>query len=214
MVAALAAAAIVAVLIAVPVLAQELTGGCVLQLRSFDGPSATGNKVDEGQVQGVINEGQVGSQSRPFRVDPKGSVDFLFSTRPTVFQNNHWAIYAQGIPVALLSGSDDNPLDVDETGVVELGDVLQKLPFQIAGTFYVQGDLWGNNDTSHCHGSGYVQLLGNPITTPIGILAVLLLALGGVGILFAVPYSTTWETDPNAGERLHTGPITGHNDQL
>ena len=149
-----------------------------------------------------------GPNRDPSRSTPKGSVDFLFSTAPTVFQNNHWAIYAQGIPVALLSGSDDNPLDVDETGVVELGDVLKSLPFQVAGTFYVQGDLWGNNDTSHCHGSGYVQLLGNPLTTPIGILAALLLVLGGAGILFAVPYSSTWETDPNSGEHLHTGPIT------
>src|SRR5690349_7161217 len=99
LVAALAAGSLVAILIAIPVFAQELTGGCVLQVRSFDGPSATGNAVDQGQAQGVITEGQVGSQSRPFKVDPAGSIDFLFSTGSTVFQNNHWAIYAEALPI-------------------------------------------------------------------------------------------------------------------
>jgi len=207
-VAALAAASVVMLLLAVPVFAQELTGGCVLQVRSFDGPGKTGNAVDQGEENGEIAEGEVGSQTRPFKVDPEGSIDFFFSTAPTVFVNNHWAIYAQGIPVAILSGSDDNPLDVDETGVVELGDIVSKLPFKVVGVFYVSGDLWGNNDANHCHGSGYVQLLGDAVGTPIWILAAGLLLLGGVGILFAVPYSTTWETDPNAGEHLHSGPIT------
>jgi hypothetical protein len=208
LVAALAAASVVSMLFVFPVFAQELTGGCVLQVRSFEGTQASGAKVDEGQANGIIYEGDVGSQSRPFKVDPEGSVDFLFSTAPTVFVNNHWTIYAQGIPVALLSGSDDNPMDVDETGVVELGDIVARLPFKVVGVFYVSGDLWGNNDANHCHGSGYVQLLGDAVGTPIWILAAALLALGGVGILFAVPWSRTWETDPNAGERLHTGPVT------
>jgi hypothetical protein len=192
---------------AVTVLGAELTGGCVLEVRSFDGPQASGNEVDEGRAQGVIAEGDVGSQSRPFMVDPQGSIDFLFTT-PTVFQNNHWAIYAQGIPVALLAGQDDNPLDVDETGVVELGEIVEKLPFEVVGVFFISGDLWGNDDANHCHGEGYVELLGDPVGTPLWLLAAALLALGGVGILLAVPYSRTWETDPNAGERLHTGQVT------
>lgn len=199
---------ILLLLLAVPVLAAELTGGCVMEVRSFDGPNATGNQVDEGRAQGIIAEGAVGSQSRPFKVDPEGSVDFLFNTG-AVFQNNTWSIYAQGIPVALLAGSDDNPMDVDETGVVSIGEAVKALPFQVVGTFFITGDLWGNNNTSHCHGEGYVQVLGDAVGTPLWILAAALIALGGAALLFAVPYSANWEVDPTSGERLHTGPITG-----
>lgn len=203
-----AMAALLLLLIALPVAAAELTGGCVLQVRSLDGPNATGNEVDQGQAAGIIAEGAVGSQSRPFKVDPDGSVDFLFHTG-TVFQNNHWSIFAQGIPVALLAGDDDNPLDVDETGIVNMGDAVKALPFKVVGTFFITGDLWGNNDQSHCHGEGYVQLLGDAIGTPLWILAAALIALGGVALLVATPYSRDWEIDPTGGERLHTGPLTG-----
>jgi hypothetical protein len=208
LIAALAVCALLLLLVAIPVLAAELTGGCVMQVRSFDGPNATGNEVDRAQAAGIISEGAVGSQSRPFKVDPDGSVDFLFNTG-SVFQNNHWAIFAQGIPVALLAGSDDNPMDVDETGVVSIGDAVKLLPFKVVGTFFITGDLRGNNDQSHCHGEGYVQILGDAVGTPLWILAAALIALGGAAILFAVPYSSNWEVDPIGGERLHTGPITG-----
>ena len=193
---------------AMPVLAAELTGGCVLEVRSFSGPNATGNRVDEGGAAGVMPEGTVGSQSRPFKVDPEGSIDFLFSTSPTVFQNNTWSIYAQGIPIPLLSGSDDNPLDVDERGVVSVAELVKQLPFQVVGTFFITGDLYGNDNANHCHGEGYVQLLGDAPATPLWMLAAALLALGAVGLLVATPYSTTWETDPNSGERLRSGPVT------
>jgi hypothetical protein len=178
-----------------------------MELKSFDGPSATGNEVDRAAVQGVIAEGDAGSAGRPFKVDPEGSVDFLFNTG-VVFENNNWSIYAQGIPVAILSGSDDNPGDIDETGVVNIGDSLKLLPFKVVGTFYVTGDLWGNQNTRHCRGEGYVQLLGDPIGTPLWIIAAALLALGGAGMLLVTPYSRDWEVDQLGGERLHTGPIT------
>ena len=74
-----------------------------------------------------------------------GSVDFLFSTAPTVFQNNSWSIYAQGISDPAAQGSDDNPLDVDETGVVNLNNISEALPFRVAGVFFVHGDLFGND---------------------------------------------------------------------
>lgn len=197
------------VLLALPVFAAQLSGGCSMEVRSFDGPNATGNAVDEASVMGPVPEGGVGSQTRPFKVDPDGSVDFAFHTGSTVFQNNHWAIYAQGLPVPILSGSDDNPLDVDETGVVSLNETMKALPFRVVGTFFVSGDLWGNGDTSHCYGEGYVQVLGDPVGTIAWDVAAALIVLSGLVLLTAVPYSTTWETDPNAGERLHSGPVSG-----
>jgi hypothetical protein len=192
----------------VPVWAADLTGGCTLQVRSFDGPDATGAVVDQASVSGPIADGAVGSQSNPFEVNPEGSVDFLFTT-PTVFQNNHWSIFAQGLPVPILSGSDDNPLDVDETGILSLNDAIKALPFRVVGVFLVSGDIWGNNNGSHCSGEGYVKVLGDPIGTIPWDVAAALIVLSGLVLLVATPYSTTWEIDPTGGERLQNGPITG-----
>jgi hypothetical protein len=196
-----------ALALVLPVLAAQLSGGCSMQVRSFTGENADGSTIDEASVQGPIAEGDVGSQSRPFKVDPAGSVDFVFKTGTTVFTNNHWSIYAQGLPIAILSGSDDNPMDLDETGIVTVADQVAKLPFKFVGTLFVSGDLYGNNDTAHCYGEGYVQILGDPVGTIPWDIAAALIVLSGLVLLVATPYSTTWETDPNSGERLHSGPI-------
>ncbi len=194
-------------LFALPASAAELSGGCSMELRSFDGPDpVTSTAVDQASASGLIPEGAVGSQTRPFKVDPEGSIDFAFHTGTTVFSNNNWSIFAQGLPVPILSGQDDNPMDVDETGVLRLVK-LKALPFRVVGTFFVSGDLYGNGDTSHCRGEGYVQVLGDPIGTIPWDVAVALIVLSGLALLVATPYSTTWETDPNAGERLRTGPF-------
>jgi hypothetical protein len=198
-------------LFALPVAAAELTGGCVLQVRSFDGPASggvtTGNEVDEGQAAGIIAEGAVGSQTRPFKVDPEGSIDFLFQTGSTVFQENTWSIYAQGLPVPILSGQDDNPMDVDERGVVEVNKEVEKLPFRFVGTLFITGDLWGNENTNHCHGEGFVQVLGDPVGTVPWLVAAALILAAGLGLLVATPYNIHWEIDPTSGERLATGPL-------
>lgn len=203
-------AATMAIVFVLPVIAAQLSGGCLIEARSFDGPpvngEVSGSIVDEGSMIGPQPEGGVGSQTRPFKVDPEGSIDFHFNTG-SVFENNHWSIFAAGLPVPILAGDDDNPLDVDETGIVNVNETIQKLPFKFVGVLFVSGDLWGNNDTKHCYGEGYVQILGDPIGSIPWALAVALILLSGVMLLVAVPYSTTWETDPNAGERLRTGPI-------
>jgi hypothetical protein len=202
------AAVSILMLVAVPfVLGAELTGGCVLEVRSYTLADAQGDVVDEGRMAGIVPEGQKGDDSNPFKVDLDGSVDFFFSTGTTVFQNNTWSIYAQGIPIPLLTGFDDNPMDVDEAGVVNLNNISEALPFEVAGTFFVHGDLWGNNNTNHCHGEGYVKVGDSPLTTPLGLIAAALVLLGGSMLAVAVPYSRDWEVDPIGGEYLHTGPI-------
>lgn len=203
-------ATMLALLFVLPVAAAELSGGCSMEVRSFDGPDpATSTAIDVGAAAGPIAEGLAGSQTRPFMVDPEGSIDFAFHTGSTVFQNNHWSIYVQGLPVPILAGSDDNPLDVDETGIITLNETIKALPFRVVGTFFVSGDLFGNADTSHCHGEGYVQVLGDPIGTIPWDVAAALIVLSGLVLLVATPYSTTWEVDPNSGERLHSGPMGG-----
>jgi len=203
-------AATLALLLVLPTIAAELTSPCSMEVRSFDGLiPATSTKVDEGAAAGPIAEGAVGSQTRPFQVDPEGSIDFAFHTGTTVFQNNHWEIYAQGLPVPILAGSDDNPLDVDETGIVTVEEQIKAFPFRFVGVLFISGDLWGNGNASHCHGEGFVQILGDPVGTIPWDVAAALILLSGLVLLVATPYSATWETDPNAGEQLHTGPISG-----
>jgi hypothetical protein len=204
-------AATLAIVFVLPVIAAQLSGGCSIEARSFDGPPVNGQVsgaiVDEGSMIGPQPEGGVGSQTRPFKVDPEGSIDFRFNTGSIVFQNNHWSIFAAGLPVPILSGDDDNPLDVDETGIVNVNETIQKLPFKFVGVLFVSGDLWGNNDTAHCYGEGYVQILGNPVGSIPWDLAVALILIAGVMLLVATPYTTDWEVDQLGGERLHTGPV-------
>jgi hypothetical protein len=200
-------AATLALMFVLPVLAATLTLPCSMELRSFAEPGATGAEVDTAAVRGPIPEGDPGSQSRPFKIDPEGSIDFAFHTGQSVFQNNHWTIYAQGLPVPILAGSDDNPGDVDEIGIVEIDEQIQKLPFKFVGTVFVSGDLYGNNDTLHCYGEGYVQVLGDPVGTIPWDIAAALILLSGVMLLVATPYSVNWEVDPTGGETLKTGPV-------
>lgn len=198
-----------AIALVLPVLAAQLSGGCSMELRSLDGPNPqTSTEIDAAAVNGPVPEGGVGSQSRPFKVDPEGSIDFAFHTGLTVFQNNHWTIYAQGLPVPILAGRDDNPGDVDEIGVVTVEEQIKALPFKFVGVLFVSGDLWANNDTAHCYGEGYVQVLGDPVGTVPWVIAAALIVLSGLVLLVATPYSVHWEADPNAGESLRTGPIT------
>lgn len=201
------AASILMLTLALPVLGAELTGGCVLQVRSFTGADTTGEEIDSGQMAGIVAAGNKGDDSNPFEVSLDGSVDFFFSTAPTVFQNNSWSIYAQGVPVPILQGQDDNPLDVDETGVVNLTNISDALPFDVAGVFFIHGDLFGNDRANHCHGEGYVKVGDNPLTTPLGLIALALLVVGGSMLAVAVPYTRDFEVDQIGGETLRSGPI-------
>lgn len=205
--AAAVVSATLAIIFVLPVMAATLTLPCSMELRSFEGPGATGTEVDTAAVKGPIPEGDPGSQSRPFKIDPEGSIDFAFHTGQSVFENNHWTIYAQGLPVPILAGQDDNPGDVDEIGIVEVNETIQNLPFKFVGTVFVSGDLYGNNDTLHCYGEGYVQVLGDPVGTIPWDIAAALILLSGVMLLVATPYSVNWEVDPTGGETLKTGPV-------
>ena len=71
----------------------------------------------------------------------------------------------------------------------------------------MSGDLYGNNDTLHCYGEGYVQVLGDPVGTIPWLAAAALILLSGVMLLVATPYSTNWEVDRTGGETLKTGPV-------
>lgn len=160
----------------------ELTGGCTLEVRSTDG---SGAPLDEG----TVPPGTEGSQQDPFRVAWDGRVDFRFSTGTTVFQDNEWEIYAQGIPLPILRGSDDNPMDRDESGDVQIGE---SVPGPVVGLFHVSGTIEGNNGTNRCDGNGWVHVVGDPMATVPFWVMVVFLVLGGA-LLVATPYTRDWE---------------------
>lgn len=170
--------------------AATLTGNinpeCSLEARSYEADGET--VLDEAFVQGTSTEG---TDSDPFDVAWDGRVDFRFQTGTTVFANNEWSIYAMGLPVPILSGQDDNPLDIDEIGFVEIEDMAGGLP-RFVGLVHVDGVLVGNSGASMCEGEGWVRIVGDPVgTVPWFVMAALILA--GLVFLVATPYTPTWE---------------------
>lgn len=185
--------------------AATLTGNinppCSLEARSYentgDWQAAASGAVpagaialDEGVVRGTDSGGE-GTEANPFDVSWDGRVDFRFQTGTTVFQNNTWSIYAMGLPVPILSGSDDNPMDIDEIGFVEIADQTQGIP-RFVGLVHVNGVLEGNNGASRCEGEGWVRIVGDPVGTVPWIVMAALIVLGLL-FLVATPYTTTWE---------------------
>jgi hypothetical protein len=124
-----------------------------------------------------------GRASHPFKVTWVGRVDFRFDTG-VLFSNNHWNVRLEGVPV--LSGKDDDPSDLDEVGNLKLD-----LPIRMVGVFNISGDLFGNGDTTHCAGDGWIYLVGDPIGTVPWIIAAILILLGLIGLV-ATPY-VPWE---------------------
>ena len=180
-----------------PASAAQLTGGCTLEVRSFDVDGST--VLDEGSAPGTE-----GSQGDPFDVAWHGRVDFRFTTGTTVFQNNQWEIFAAGIPVPILNGSDDNPMDLDESGDVVVGQNLSDA-LRVVGLVNITGYLVGNDGTARCDGDGWVRLVGDPVGT---IPWFLFLALVALGLLFliATPYTVEWKEGGYSPRR--GGPVT------
>lgn len=190
---------------AAAVQAASLTGNinpeCSLEVRSYENQgdwevAASGAvpagaiELDSGFVQGT-NDGGEGTQANPFEVSWDGRVDFRFQTGTTVFENNHWDIYAESVPVPILSGTDDNPGDRDEIGYVNIADQAGGIP-RFVGLVYVHGVLVGNAGTSRCEGEGWVRLIGDPVgTVAWWVMAALIVA--GLLFLVATPYTRDWE---------------------
>jgi hypothetical protein len=186
------ACALVSLLAAAAAQAATLTGTnvqppCSLEVRSYEADGVT--VLDEGVVEN--GSSPEGTQDDPFDVAWDGRVDFRFQTGNVVFQNNEWAMYAMGLPVPILQGSDNNPMDRDEIGFVEIENVAPGVP-RFVGLVHVNGWLEGNGGTSRCDGEGWIRIVGDPVgTVPWIVMAGFILA--GFVFLVATPYTTTWE---------------------
>jgi hypothetical protein len=185
-----AGAAALLLLWAAPTLAAEptMTGGCTLEVKSYD---ANDVAIDDATGPNKVPGSTLGSAEHPFRIAWDGRVDFHFVT-PTVFQNNNWQIYAENVPVPILKGQDDNPLDKDELGFINIASTIPSFVPRFAGVVYVHGHLEAAGGQPNCDGSGYVQIMGDPSGT---FLWYLMLALIAAGLLFlvATPYTHDWE---------------------
>ena len=165
-------AAMLALLIAHPVAAFELNGGCTLDIVSTD---ASGAVVDTASGPGV--EGG-GTQADPFLIDWDGSVSWEGSSNDQVFTNHSWQTYVFHVPTPVRGG---DPNEEDETVGAGTAGVAANAPFRLSGLYFVSGNIDGEGGT-HCDGSGWFQVIGSPVATFPFWLAVLI-ALAGAALI-------------------------------
>ncbi len=148
---------------------------------------AAGAEVDTASGPGASGGG---TQADPFLIDWDGSVSWEGSSGDQVFSNHAWQTYVFLVPTPVRGG---DPNDDDETVGVGSAAVGENAPFRITGLYYVSGHIDGEGGT-HCDGSGWFQLTGNPVTTIPFWLAVLI-AVAGAALIWssrpqAVPTTT------------------------
>jgi hypothetical protein len=148
----LAAALLAALLLpifATPVAAFPLQN-CSLDVTSMD---ANGQVIDEAHS-GAADATLVD----PLKVDWGGTVSYE-SPSGTVITDAAYQLNVFNIPTPV-GGTNANNGGDDSQGSLAVG---ASAPFQVAGLYYVSGSYAGEGGT--CTGSGWIQLLGNPIGT-------------------------------------------------
>jgi hypothetical protein len=129
----------------------------------------------------LLDGEQAFTSGNPFKVDTRGVVAYYgFMPQEGVGPLNHsWFIDMAGI--SLDSGGDDN-VDGDNrsAGTVDLGE---DLPVKFSAKTTIKGELTSDN-LAPCIGEGNVEFIGNGLTDPVGIAAMVLLGGGLVGVLF------------------------------
>ena len=129
----------------------------------------------------LLEGGQAFTSGNPFQVDTRGVVAYYgFMPQEGVGPQNHsWFIETSG--VTLDSGGSAN---VDgqnrNAGTVDLGE---DLPVKFSAKTTINGELTSDN-LAPCVGEGNIEFIGNGLTDPVGIAAMVLLGGGLVGLLF------------------------------
>jgi hypothetical protein len=164
--------------LASPVGAVELNGGCTIEIVSTD---ATGAVVDTASGPGAAGGA---TQADPFLIDWDGSVAWEGSSGDQVFNDHTWQTYVFHVPTPVRGG---DPNEDDETVGTGSAGVAANAPFRVAGLYYVSGNIDGEGGT-HCDGSGWFQLTGNPVATLPFWLAVLVAVAGAALIASSRPH--------------------------
>jgi hypothetical protein len=165
-------------LLAGPATGFELNGGCALDIASTD---VTGAPVDVATGPGA---GGGGTQDDPFLIDWDGTVNWQGSSGDQVFNNHSWQTYVFLVPTPVRGGDPNDEDDVVGTGSA---DVSANAPFRISGLYYVSGHIDGEGGT-HCDGSAWFKLIGDPVSTFPFWLAILLAVAGAVLIATSGPH--------------------------
>lgn len=138
----------------------------------------------------VLDGGQAFTSGNPFEVDTRGVVAYYgFSPQSGDGPRNHrWEIVTSGISID--SGGDPNDAGNNRnSGLVDLDD---DLPVKFTAQVRVEGNMTSENLAS-CVGNGHVKFVGNGLTDPVGIAALVLLGGGLFGLLFNARPATTWK---------------------
>ncbi|WKZ82065.1 MAG: hypothetical protein QY307_08225 [Acidimicrobiia bacterium] len=182
---------------------SSLTGPCKGVVISYDDK---GNSVDAMFDRGGpdplydVYGNQKMTRSNPLKVDTRGVLVYYGSSIPETFHDHRWFLKAEG--VFQDDGGDPNPRDKNRNaGSVDFGDLL---PFSFTALIKAKGawvDQWGAAELPemesypepNCVGEGWVQFVGpNPLSTPPGILALMLAAAGFTGVLFNARPALSW----------------------
>lgn len=167
---------LLALLVATPVTAFELNGGCNLTLTSNDESGAT---VDTAIGGPGPDGGSGGTHDDPFLIDWEGTVSWDGNSGSLVFMDHSWQTYVFLVPIPVRGG---DPNERGEATAEGAADVDQNAPFKTSGLYYVSGVIDGAEGT-HCDGNGWFKLTENAWETVPFWLAVLI-ALAGLVVLY------------------------------
>ena len=164
---------------------SQLTGLCGGYAYSFD---ENGDLIDSALDVGndsppidLDSGAQAFTSSNPFRVDPRGIVQYFgFSPRDGDGPKEHrWYIKTSGI--SLDKGGDPNPeLKNRNSGLV---DLAEDLPVKFSAKVKIEGNMMSETQPD-CVGKGWVEFEGNGLTDPVGLAGLALLGGGFFGLLF------------------------------
>ncbi len=173
---------------------SQLTGFCGGYAYSYDKDGklldAALDVGDDGPPIDLLDGVQAFTSGNSFQVDPQGVVAYFgFSPQTGDGPLDHsWFIKTSRVTLA--SGSDPNtPLNNREVGRIDLQD---ELPVAFSAKIKVEGELTSSNQPP-CIGRGHVDFIGNGITGPVGLAALVLLGGGLLGLLLNARPTTTYK---------------------
>jgi len=185
---------------------SSLTGPCKGVVIAYD---SSGMSVDAmfdtggaGPLMDIYGNQKM-TRANPLKVDTRGVLVYFGSSQPATFHNHRWFLKAAGIFKD--DGGDPNQNDENRNaGSVDFGSLL---PFSFTALVEADGawvDEWGPSElpemaagaypTPNCVGHGWVKFVGpSPLTTPVGMISVLLAAAGFTGVLFNARPALSWK---------------------
>jgi hypothetical protein len=173
---------------------SELTGPCGGFAYSYDENGdlldAAADLGDAGPPIDLIDLEQAFTSGNPFKVDTRGVVVYYgFAPREGTGPLDHeWYIKTSGI--SLDEGGDPNTDGKNRNaGLVDLDE---DLPIKFSAKVEVEGQMMSDN-LETCVGKGHVEFVGNGLTDPVGIAALVLLGGGIFGLLFNARPARTWK---------------------